>query len=68
MEEDDMIVFHVEETEYALMKHIMIRHEENQDVKVVLVLIYVFTELKKITVLNVKERLYAVTEKEKVDA
>ena len=25
-----MIVFHVEETEYVLMKHIMIRQEENQ--------------------------------------
>jgi hypothetical protein len=68
MEEDDMFVFHVEETEYALMKHIMIRHEENQDAKVVLVPIYVVTELKKTTVLIVKVHLYALMEKEDLDA
>jgi len=39
-----MIVFPVKETEYALMKHIMIHHVENQDAKVVLVLIYVNVE------------------------
>jgi hypothetical protein len=39
-----MIVFPVKETEYALMKHIMIHHVENQDAKVVVGQVYVKVE------------------------
>jgi hypothetical protein len=42
--EDDMIVFLAKETEYALMKLIMIHHVENQDAKVVLGQVYVNVE------------------------
>jgi len=54
-----MIVFPVKETEYALMKLIMIHHVENQDAKVVVGQVYVNVENQKNLVLNVKGCLYA---------